>query len=123
MPIQGFAELTVHCIVCCTALEILMVRPLLYITGWVIFTVCVLIIGIKVFTDQALLQGYDYSFPNIVMVEWCLLASLGLLAAARIITLLENIETKLGSDEKKVVSLKKDLGNWPPPTGSKENHA
>ena len=48
------------------------------------------------------------------MVEWWLVASLGFLAAARIITLLENIEVILGSDDKKVVSLKKDLGNWPP---------
>ena len=91
-----------------------MIRLILYITGWVIFTVCVLTIGVKVLADQALLQGYNYTFTNIVMVEWWFLASLGLLAAARIITLLENIEARLGSDEKKIASLKKDLGNWPP---------
>ena len=91
-----------------------MIRLILYITGWVIFTVCVLTIGVKVLADQALLQGYNYTFTNIVMVEWWFLASLGLLAAARIITLLENIEARLGSDEKKIASLKKDLGNCPP---------
>ena len=57
------------------------------------------------------------------MLECWLVASLGLLATARIITLLENIEAIRGSDDKKVVSLKKDLGNWPPPTGSQENYA
>ena len=91
-----------------------MIRLILYITGWVIFTVCVLTIGVKVLADQALLQGYNYTFTNIVMVEWWFLASLGLLAAARIITLLENIEARLGSDEKKIASLEKDSGNWPP---------
>ena len=72
-----------------------MIRLILYVVGGWMLISCIIGISVKLFGNDETLAHFYFSNRDINAGLYLLFISLGLLAAGRIISLLENIEARI----------------------------
>jgi len=76
-------------------MEFVVIRLILYgVGGWMLLS-CIIGISVKLFGSDETLARFYFSNRDISAGIYLLFISMGLLAAGRIITLLENIEARI----------------------------
>ena len=82
-------------------MEFVMIRLILYVFGGWMLISCIIGISVKLFGNDETLARFYFSNRDINSGLNLLYISLGLLAAGRIISLLENIEARIEEASKK----------------------